>query len=88
MDAEPENKTPPLLTSEAARVLGVSPETIRLWERKGLLPAVKTDHGVRLFALDDVSALKRERDLRQEERAYAVAMFDAEQFIARMGGDR
>jgi DNA-binding transcriptional MerR regulator len=53
--------TAPLLTSDVARELGVTPETVRLWERRGVLPALKTASGVRLFARHDVERLARER---------------------------
>ena len=51
----------PVLTTEAARILHVSAETIRAWERVGILPAVKTERGVRLFDRRDVERLARER---------------------------
>ena len=51
----------PVLTTEAARILKVSPETIRHWERIGILPALKTERGVRLFDRRDVERLARER---------------------------
>ena len=51
----------PVLTTEAAHILKVSPETIRHWERIGILPAVKTERGVRLFDRRDVEQLARER---------------------------
>jgi excisionase family DNA binding protein len=51
----------PLLTSEVARLLNVSPETVRIWERLGKLPALKTSRGVRLFDRRDVERLARER---------------------------
>jgi DNA-binding transcriptional MerR regulator len=59
------NVMPPLLTSQVARLLDVAPETIRLWERQGILPAVKTDKGVRLFDRRDVERLAREREERR-----------------------
>jgi excisionase family DNA binding protein len=55
----------PLLTSEVARILDVSAETIRLWERSGRLPARKTEKGVRLFDRRDVERLARERQARE-----------------------
>jgi len=55
----------PVLTTEAARILGVSTETVRLWERKGILPAHKTTGGVRLFDRADVERLAAERRARQ-----------------------
>ena len=53
----------PLLTSEVARILDVSPETVRLWERLGRLPALKTARGVRIFDRRDVERLARERQV-------------------------
>lgn len=52
-----------VLTSEAARILDVSPETIRTWERTGRLPAVRTRKGMRLFDRRDVERLAQERAL-------------------------
>lgn len=51
----------PLLTGEVARALNVSPETIRLWERKGVLKALRTGSGVRLFDRSEVEALRCRR---------------------------
>lgn len=50
-----------VLTSEAARILDVSSETVRLWERRGRLPALKTEKGVRLFNRRDIERLACER---------------------------
>src|SRR4051812_24033018 len=49
MNANPSGSSDFLLTNDAARYLDVSPQTIRVWERTGRLPAVKTERGVRLF---------------------------------------
>jgi excisionase family DNA binding protein len=61
-----EANTVPLLTSEVARILNVTPETVRLWERIGRLHAVKTARGVRLFDRRDVEHLARERQASAE----------------------
>lgn len=50
-----------LTTSDAARLVGVSKDTIRLWERRGKLPAERTPGGVRLFQRADVEALANQR---------------------------
>jgi excisionase family DNA binding protein len=50
-----------VLTTEAAQLLGVAPETIRYWERTGRLPAQKTSRGVRLFSRTDVMRLRQQR---------------------------
>ena len=58
----------PVLTTEAAHILKVSPETIRHWERIGILPAVKTERGVRLFDRRDVEQLARERQSTEHDK--------------------
>ncbi len=50
-----------LTTGDAARVLGVSPDSIRVYERIGLLPATRTAGGVRLFTREDVEELAAKR---------------------------
>ncbi len=49
----------PLLTSEVARILERSSETVRNLERAGVLKAVKTPTGVRIFNRPDVERLAR-----------------------------
>ena len=48
-----------VLTSEAARILGVSAQSVRQWERMGRLRATKTAGGVRLFSRRDVETMRR-----------------------------
>jgi len=55
----------PLLTSEVARILDVSPDTVRHLERTGRLPALKTDRGTRLFNRADVERARVARERRQ-----------------------
>jgi len=43
-----------LTVSEAANELGVSDDTIRRWEKKGLIKAVRSDNNYRLFNLEEV----------------------------------
>lgn len=43
---------------EAANALGVSENTIRRWEQRGLIPAVRLPSGVRRFRPEDVEAAK------------------------------
>ena len=43
---------------EAARALGVSENTIRRWEERGLIPAVRLPSGVRRFRPEDIEAAK------------------------------
>lgn len=51
-----------LTTTPCALVLECSNQTVIQLERKGLLKAVKTATGMRLFRRLDVERLKRERD--------------------------
>ena len=50
-----------VMTTEAARLLGVAADTVRAWERLGRLRAIKTGRGVRLFSRDDVQRLAAQR---------------------------
>lgn len=53
--------TMPLMTVRAsARGLGVHENTIRRWEEKGLIRAVRLPSGVRRFRSEDVLALRRQ----------------------------
>ena len=54
--------TTPLLTNEVARILGVTPASVRAMETSGRLAAVKTASGLRLFDPADVERLRRERE--------------------------
>lgn len=50
-----------LSVSDAARILGVTPTTVRLMERTGQLPALRTAGGMRLFQRVDVERLATAR---------------------------
>ena len=50
-----------LTTGDAARLIGVSADAVRLWERDGRLPATRTQSGVRLFIREDVEAFAQRR---------------------------
>jgi excisionase family DNA binding protein len=57
-----------LQTHEVAKRVGRSSETIRLWERLGRLPAIKTGRGMRLFHEDDVAKLEAELARKASEK--------------------
>lgn len=52
---------------EAARIAGVSPSTIRLYEKEGLLSLKRTAGGHRYLTEDDLNALKHIRVLRRSQ---------------------
>lgn len=56
----------PLDIGQAARLIGVSPATLRLYERRGLLPrAARSEAGYRKYSPDD---LRRARLVRRARR--------------------
>ena len=50
-----------LTTSDVARLGGVTTDTVRLWERLGRLPAIRTAGGQRLFTREEVSRFLQKR---------------------------
>ena len=49
--------------TDAARVLGLSVSSVRAVANSGLLPALRTENGYRLFRREDVERLASERAL-------------------------
>jgi DNA-binding transcriptional MerR regulator/quercetin dioxygenase-like cupin family protein len=50
--------------SQVARMINVSPSTLRLWEQRGLARPLRTESGYRLYHLEDVERLKQIHQLR------------------------
>ena len=50
-----------LMTTCAAHELGVSAQTVILWNRSGKLPALRLANGVRLYRREDIERIKQER---------------------------
>jgi len=48
-----------LTVNAAAKILGVSDTTVRSYERRGKLRALRTSSGVRLFCKNDVEQLRK-----------------------------
>ena len=57
-----------VLTAEASRILHKSSETVRAWERRGILKAIKTSRGVRLFRRDEIERVAREQQSNADGR--------------------
>ena len=53
--------------AEAARMAGVSPSTLRLWESQGLIEPVRTETGQRLYKQAHIDRLKKISWLRSEK---------------------
>ncbi|MFP3906490.1 MAG: heat shock protein transcriptional repressor HspR [Acidimicrobiales bacterium] len=52
--------------SVAAELAGVHPQTLRIYERKGLVDPARTGGGSRRYSDDDVAMLRRIQDLTNE----------------------
>jgi len=62
---------------QAARTLGVHENTVRRWEERGLLQAVRLPSGVRRFRAEDVEAMRAQMfsgfaPLREDDDVVAV----------------
>lgn len=55
-----------LTSSGAARLIGVSLDTLRLWTRAGRIPHVRTDNGMALYRRDELEPIARERASRRK----------------------
>ena len=56
---KPATRTGHFNISEVARLLGVSPSTLRMWERAGLVAPQRSDGKYRLYTPDDLKRLRR-----------------------------
>lgn len=71
-----EKKSKMLKIGEAARYLGVSATSLRMWSNRGLLPAYRTPGGQRRFNradLDEFMSAMRDADREASARKAAVA---------------
>lgn len=50
----------PVPIGTAARMLGVTVETIRRWNREGLINATRTPGGQRRFSIEEIERVKSE----------------------------
>lgn len=55
-----------VLTATAARILGVSSETIRGWANAGRLTVTRTGDGLRLFSRSECERLRRTREVQRD----------------------
>lgn len=61
--ARPEKTQAVYVISVAAELAGVHPQTLRIYERKGLLDPARTDGGSRRYSQRDIERLRRIQDL-------------------------
>lgn len=60
--------------TEAARLVGVSPSTLRLWERQGLVEPIRSPGGARRYDRPTIERLRRIARLRREAGWNAAAI--------------
>jgi MerR family transcriptional regulator/heat shock protein HspR len=76
--------------SVAAELAGVHPQTLRVYERKGLLRPQRTVGNTRRYSADDIQRLRRIQDLTQGEGvnlAGAKLVLDLEEQLEKMRRD-
>jgi MerR family transcriptional regulator/heat shock protein HspR len=76
--------------SVAAELAGVHPQTLRVYERKGLLRPQRTTGNTRRYSIEDIERLRRIQDLTQGEGvnlAGAKLVLDLEERLVRMRTD-
>lgn len=74
------------IISVAAELAGVHPQTLRVYERKGLLRPQRTSGNTRRYSQQDIERLRRIQELTQEgvNLAGVVRIMELERELARM----
>jgi MerR family transcriptional regulator/heat shock protein HspR len=62
----PRRTTAVYVISVAAELAGVHPQTLRIYERKGLVEPARTPGGSRRYSDDDINLLRRIQDLTED----------------------
>src|SRR5688572_26956213 len=57
--ATPENSRPVYMISVAAELAGMHPQTLRIYEQRGLIEPSRSPKGTRLYSQEDVDRLRR-----------------------------
>lgn len=75
--------------SVAAELAGVHPQTLRIYERKGLLDPARTGGGSRRYSEDDIARLRRIQELTDEglNLAGVKRVLELEADLARLRGE-
>jgi MerR family transcriptional regulator/heat shock protein HspR len=74
------------IISVAAELAGVHPQTLRVYERKGLLTPQRTQGNTRRYSPDDIALLRRIQELTQEgiNLAGVTRILELEQDLAKL----
>jgi MerR family transcriptional regulator, heat shock protein HspR len=63
----PEERSAVYVISVAAQLAGMHPQTLRVYERKGLLQPQRTSGNTRRYSAEDIARLRRIQELTQAE---------------------
>lgn len=63
--------TPLLSVAQVAQILDLHPDTIRRWEKKGLIKSRRDSHNYRVFSVDEVQRVHQQQ-LNQHQQAFEV----------------
>jgi MerR family transcriptional regulator/heat shock protein HspR len=66
MAADPERARPVYMISVAAELAGMHPQTLRIYEQRGLIEPNRSPKGTRLYSQEDVERLRRIQELTSE----------------------
>ncbi len=64
--ATPDNTRPVYMISVAAELAGMHPQTLRIYEQRGLIEPNRSPKGTRLYSQEDVERLRRIQELTSE----------------------
>jgi len=67
MAKRPQERGAVYVISVAAELAGVHPQTLRIYERKGLLQPKRTEGNTRRYSAEDIARLRRIQELTQSE---------------------
>jgi MerR family transcriptional regulator/heat shock protein HspR len=86
-DSPPDSDRGVYMISVAAELAGMHPQTLRIYESRGLITPKRSPKNTRLYSQEDVERLRRIQELTTElgmNLAGVEAVFDLEEELARM----
>ena len=85
--ATPDSTRPVYMISVAAELAGMHPQTLRIYEQRGLIEPTRSPKGTRLYSQEDVDRLRRIQELTSEmgmNLAGVEKVFELEEELERM----
>ena len=85
--ATPDNSRPVYMISVAAELAGMHPQTLRIYEQRGLIEPNRSPKGTRLYSQEDVERLRRIQELTTQlgmNLAGVERVFELETELAQM----